>query len=159
MPDSDVVCGKFLDLVDGLCLARPSPGVGHMTPATGDQELPLELEQGLDHHGLGRHQRPDGGGVPEEGGQLGAHQLLVGNHHRGLRLRNMSSVVNVSTEHTQIHTSTGVFSVVAELADVGSSMMKEDILEESVEEDEEFGDRDCPDLEISLGVDIRLLFR
>ena len=46
-----------------------------------------------------------------------------------------------------------------ELAEVGSSMMKEDILEESVEDDEEFGDRDCPDLETVLGVDIRLLFR
>ena len=148
MPDSDVVCGKFLDFVDGLCLARASPGVGHMTPAAGDQELPLELEQGLDHHGLGRHQRPDGGGVTEEGGQLGAHQLLVGNHHRGLRLRNMSSFqvssfqVFLLNMNMNIHTSTGVFSVVAELADVGSSMMKEDILEESVEDDEEFGDRD-----------------
>ena len=56
-------------------------------------------------------------------------------------------------------TSVGVFSVVTELAEVGSSMMKEDILEESVEDDEEFGDRDCPDLAIVLGVDIRLLFR
>ena len=46
-----------------------------------------------------------------------------------------------------------------ELAEVGSSMMKEDILEESVEDDEEFGDRDCPDLETALGVDILLLFR
>ena len=91
MPDSDVVCGKFLDLVDGLCLARPSPGVGHMTTATGDQELPLELEQGLDHQGLGGHQGPDGGGVTEEGAQLRAHQLLVGHHHRGLSLGNMSS--------------------------------------------------------------------
>ena len=56
-------------------------------------------------------------------------------------------------------TSVGVFRVVTELAEVGSSMMKEDILEESVEDDEEFGDRDCPDLETVLGVDIRLLFR
>ena len=55
-------------------------------------------------------------------------------------------------------TSVGVFSVVTELADVGSSMMKEDILEESVEDDDEFGDRDCPDFETALGVDIRLLF-
>ena len=42
------------------------------------------------------------------------------------------------------------------MADVGSSMMKEDILEESVEEDEEFGDKD---LETVLGVDIRLRLR
>ena len=48
----------------------------------------------------------------------------------------------MSTFLLKICTSTGVFSVVAELADVGSSMMKEDMLEESVEDDEEFGDRD-----------------
>ena len=29
-------------------------------------------------------------------------------------------------------------------------MMKEDILEESVEDDDELGDRDCPDLETAL---------
>ena len=92
VPDADIVRGKLLDLVDGLRLTWPGPGVGHVTPAAGNQELPLELEQGLHHHGLARHQGPDGGGVPEEGGQLGAHQLLVGNHHRGLSLRNRSVV-------------------------------------------------------------------
>ena len=42
------------------------------------------------------------------------------------------------------------------MADVGSSIMKEDILEESVEEDEEFGDKD---FETVLVVDIRLRLR
>ena len=155
MPDAHIVRGKLLDLVDGLRLAWPSPGIGHVTPAAGNQELPLELEQGLHHHGLARHQGPDGGGVPEEGGQLGAHQLLVGHHHRGLSLRNMCHDLLMNPNNC---TSVGVFSVVTELADVGSSMMKEDILEESVEDDDEFGDRDCPDFETALGVDIRLLF-
>ena len=87
VPDADIVRGKLLNLVDSLRLTWPGPGVGHVTPAAGNQELPLELEQGLHHHGLARHQGPDGGGVPEEGGKLGAHQMLVGNHHRGLSLR------------------------------------------------------------------------
>ena len=61
MPDADIFRGELLDLVDGLCLAWSGPGVGHMTSAAGDKELPLELEQGLDHQGLGGHQGPDGG--------------------------------------------------------------------------------------------------
>ena len=91
VPDADIVRGKLLDLVDGLCLAWPGPSIGHVTSAAGDKELSLELEQGLDHQGLGGHQGPDGGGVTEEGAQLRAHQLLVGHHHRGLSLGNMSS--------------------------------------------------------------------
>ena len=50
------------------------------------EELPLQLEERLDHAGLCVDQGADGGGVAEVESQAGADHLAVGHHHWALGL-------------------------------------------------------------------------